>query len=144
MNDLTATPARFVTYWESLTLEAVQDLPAYYTADAYFRDPFNEVHGQVAISRIFSEMFTRLIEPRFHIIETVSQPGSAFLIWDFMFRFKSFKPEIARTIHGTTHVRFAPDGRVSYHRDYWDAAAELYEHLPVIGGVLRHLRRRFA
>jgi len=30
------------------------------------------------------------------------------------------------------------------HRDYWDAAQELYEKFPVIGWVLRHLRKRLA
>jgi hypothetical protein len=39
---------------------------------------------------------------------------------------------------------FAPDGRVIRHRDYWDAAQELYEKMPVIGGLMRWLRRRAA
>jgi hypothetical protein len=35
-------------------------------------------------------------------------------------------------------------GRVSLHRDYWDAAEELYEKLPVVGALMRWLRRRIA
>jgi hypothetical protein len=31
---------------------------------------------------------------------------------------------------------------VSLHRDYWDAAEELYEKLPVVGSVMRWLKRR--
>jgi steroid delta-isomerase len=34
------------------------------------------------------------------------------------------------------------DGRIAQHRDYWDAAEELYEKLPVIGGLMRWMRRR--
>jgi hypothetical protein len=41
-------------------------------------------------------------------------------------------------------VRFAADGRVGWHRDYWDAAEELYEKLPLIGSLMRLLRRRGA
>jgi steroid Delta-isomerase len=143
MND-NAALARFVTYWESLTPGSIDALTAFYTEDAYFRDPFNEVQGHPAIQRIFHEMFERLLAPRFQVIETVQQAESAFLVWHFTFRIKSFKPAILRTIEGTTLIRFAPDGRVRHHRDYWDAAGELYEHLPLIGGVLRALRRRFA
>jgi hypothetical protein len=33
---------------------------------------------------------------------------------------------------------------VAYHRDYWDAAEELYEKLPVLGGLMRFLKRRAA
>jgi hypothetical protein len=28
------------------------------------------------------------------------------------------------------------------HRDYWDAAEELYEKLPVLGGLMRWLKTR--
>ena len=31
-----------------------------------------------------------------------------------------------RCIHGATHLQLAPDGRILLHRDYWDAAEELY------------------
>jgi len=33
-------------------------------------------------------------------------------------------------------------GRVTLHRDYWDAAEELYEKLPWVGGLMRWLKRR--
>ena len=35
-------------------------------------------------------------------------------------------------------------GRVAFHRDYWDAAEELYEKLPGLGGLMRWLKRRAA
>ena len=43
-----------------------------------------------------------------------------------------------------SHMRFAADGRVVYHRDYWDAAEELYEKLPVLGPLMRWLKRQAA
>ena len=44
-------------------------------------------------------------------------------------------------IEGSTYLVFGVDGRVVEHRDYWDAAEQLYEKLPLIGGVLRLLKR---
>lgn len=38
-------------------------------------------------------------------------------------------------------MSFAAGGRASYHRGY-DAAGELYEWLPVLGGVTRWLKKR--
>jgi hypothetical protein len=43
-----------------------------------------------------------------------------------------------------SHLKFAADGRVVYHRDYWDAAEELYMKLPAIGTLMRGLRRMLA
>jgi hypothetical protein len=41
-------------------------------------------------------------------------------------------------------MRLAPDGRIAYHRDYWDTGEELYAKLPVIGIAIRFLRRKLA
>jgi hypothetical protein len=45
-------------------------------------------------------------------------------------------------ILGGSHLVFDTTGRVTLHRDYWDAAEELYEKLPVVGSLMRWLRRR--
>jgi hypothetical protein len=37
---------------------------------------------------------------------------------------------------------FDAQGLVTLHRDYWDAAEELYEKLPVVGALMRWLKRR--
>ena len=129
-------------YFETLTLASVATIGQHYTEDAYFRDPFNEVRDLASLQHIFSDMFERLYEPQFKIIETIRDAERAVLIWDFSFRIKALKPMQQRRIHGLSHIRFAADGRVSYHRDYWDAAGELYEQFPVIGGLMRWLKKR--
>ena len=134
--------ARLVDYWQSLTPTTVDAIATIYAEDAYFRDPFNEVTGLDKIRHVFADMFLRLDEPRFSIIETIEEPHGALLIWDFTFRIKTLKPELTRRIHGTSHIRFAADGRVQYHRDYWDAAGELYEQLPIVGSLMRWLKKR--
>jgi ketosteroid isomerase-like protein len=135
---------RLIDYYQTLSPQSVKAIGSFYTEDAYFRDPFNEVRGSEKLQHIFEEMFVRLIDARFTINETIAEENGAILFWDFDFRMKSLKPQLPRRIHGLSHVRFAADGRVHYHRDYWDAAGELYEHFPVIGGVLRWLKRRAA
>ena len=135
---------RFVAYWNNLKPGDVARLGEFYTEDAVFQDPFNRVQGHVAIKHIFDDMFVRLIDPKFVITDTIEQDNRVLLVWDFSFRIKSLKPDLKRTIHGTSLIRFAADGRALSHRDYWDAAGELYEQLRVIGSVMRALKRRMA
>jgi steroid Delta-isomerase len=120
------------------TLDAVAEL---YALDARFKDPFNEVQGPEAISRIFEHMFVSLDEPRFVVHEAIVQGRQAFLAWDFHFRMKRFDraPQIIR---GGSHLVLAADGRITLHRDYWDAAEELYEKLPLVGSLMRWLKKR--
>ncbi|MBC3862840.1 nuclear transport factor 2 family protein [Undibacterium jejuense] len=129
-----------VRFFETLTLAQSQDLSGVYTDDAYFKDPFNEVRGLPAVTHIFQHMFVQVEKPRFKITSTVLQGDTAFLCWDFYFYMKKFNPD-EQCIRGATHIRFAADGRVQMHRDYWDAAEELYEKLPVLGSLMRMLKR---
>lgn len=127
-------------FFEQLRAEDVALLGRHYGEHAYFRDPFNEVRGLAAVQRIFGHMFETLDEPRFLVRDAFGEGEQAFLTWDFVFR---RRPGGAQwRIHGSSHLRFGPDGKVIYHRDYWDAAEELWERLPLLGAVLRRLKRR--
>jgi ketosteroid isomerase-like protein len=130
-----------IRLFESLRVDDVARLNSHYTADASFKDPFNEVQGLAAIQRIFSHMFDNLLAPHFVIVEAIAQDDQAFLSWEFHFRMKRFS-SAHQVVRGGTHLRFAPDGRIAVHRDYWDAAEELYEKLPVLGALMRWLKRR--
>jgi hypothetical protein len=133
---------RLKRYFETLTPATVARMGDYYTRDAYFRDPFNEVTGLAKIEHIFANMWKSLDDPRFVIVNVVAQEDEAFLEWDFIFTVKRMRAKGAMKIHGVSHLRFAADGRVKHHRDYWDAASELYAKLPVVGGLMRWLARR--
>jgi steroid Delta-isomerase len=136
--------ARIVAFFEGIAPADVARIGEFYAADAYFRDPFNEVRGVAAIARVYAHMFTQLDECRFVITETIAEGESALLIWDFTFRSRRWRPREVQAIHGATHLKLSGDGKIAYHRDYWDAAGELYAKLPLIGPVLRFLRRTLA
>ena len=136
------TMARLVDFFEHLSPADLSRIGGLYTADARFKDPFNEVQGVPAIAHIFRHMFETLHEPRFVVTGQVLQGNQCFLTWDFLFRFKGFKQGETQTVRGATHIVLDPQGRVSLHRDYWDAAEELYEKLPMVGSLVRWLKRR--
>ena len=140
--DTPAAVQRLVHFFEHLKPEDLGQLSHLYAPHARFVDPFNDVVGQEAITAIFTHMFDRLDAPRFVITERIVQGSQCFLIWDFHFRFKSFQKDRAQTIHGGSHLVFAGGGQVTLHRDYWDAAAELYEKLPVVGSAMRWLKKQ--
>ncbi len=139
-----AATAGAIAFFEGFAPDDVDRLSDYYASNAYFRDPFNEVRGLPAIEHIYADMFVRLADCRFRIVDTVADAHGTMLTWDFTFRIRTWKPAVVQTIHGATHLKFDAAGRIAYHRDYWDAAGELYAKLPVIGPVMRYLQRRMA
>lgn len=129
---------RIAQFFETLQASDLEHLDQIYHPQAFFKDPFNAVQGSAAIGRIFAHMFATLDHPRFVILDRVASGDTAFLTWDFHFQ-RSGKP---MTIHGASQLRLDAQGRISLHRDYWDAAEELYEKLPLLGALLRWLKRR--
>ncbi|MCX7277067.1 MAG: nuclear transport factor 2 family protein [Burkholderiales bacterium] len=142
MSDTPIPLQSIVDFFETLTPASVVRCGEFYTPDARFKDPFKDVQGLPAIQGIYSHMFDALDAPRFVVLERISNGPQCFLTWDFQFRFKSFSPTVTQTIHGGSHLQLGPDGRITLHRDYWDAAEELYEKLPVVGGLMRWLKHR--
>jgi steroid Delta-isomerase len=134
--------ARVVGFYEALTPQTLVRLDTVYAEGARFIDPFNDVTGQTAIRGVFEHMFQVLEGPRFQVLSTVTEGDDCFLLWNF--RFHRRGGSRAFLIHGSTHVRFAGDGRIAEHRDYWDPAREVYETVPLLGALMRWLRRRLA
>ena len=141
-DDSRAALARLIPWFESLTPQSLQQLGDFYAADARFKDPFNEVRGVAAITRIFEHMFASLQGPRFVVTQQLVDGAQAFLVWEFRFRFKRGDTATEQVIRGGSHLRLDNDGRINDHRDYWDAAEELYEKLPGLGMLMRWLKRK--
>ena len=136
--------ARIVRLFETFAPADVARLGEFYRDDAAFKDPFNEVRGVAAVQRVFAHMFETLDDPRFVITQQVRGGNDCWLAWEFEFRFRSMQRGKMQLVRGASHLVLAGDGRIQSHRDYWDAAEEVYEKLPVVGAVLRWLKRRAA
>lgn len=137
-----ARAAALARFFEELSPERLDALGEVYAPDACFRDPFNEVRGVPAIRALFEDMYRRLDGPRFRVTASFAGPQGLVLAWDFEFRFRgrSGAPHVVR---GMSHLRLDAAGRVVGHRDYWDSA-DMYEKIPVLGMLVRALRRRAA
>lgn len=126
-------------WYVTLSPESLNDIARFYVSDARFKDPFNQVRGIVYIQAIFEHMFATTQAPRFVFDEVIEQNQKVFLTWEFHFglRGKNY------VVKGGSMLTFNEQGLITDHRDYWDAAEELWEKLPLIGGLVGWLRRRF-
>jgi hypothetical protein len=125
--------------FEGLSLDTVDYLIDLYSTDAIFKDPFNEVTGQQGIKKIFVHMFEQVDQPKFIVLAEISNSYQVFLTWEFRFRFKNESHQ--QVIRGCSWLTISHN-LITEHRDYWDAAEELYEKLPLIGSLMRFLKKK--
>jgi len=128
-----------IRWYEGLTPERLEEVSQLYHEQAGFQDPFNRVRGQAAIRAVFRHMFETTRNPRFRVTDRRVEGDVAWLCWRFDCRLRGR----AIAFEGATRLRFGEDGRVLDHRDYWDAA-DLFQPLPLLGTMVRLVKRRLS
>lgn len=139
MSDRAATLEAYGRFYETMTLETLPAIAALVAPDMRFRDPFNDVRGVDEVVRLLSMMYAHGT-PRFEVLDRALGQEAGYILWRF-----SSEPAAGGApivITGMSEVHFAPDGQVSEHIDHWDAAAQFYERVPVLGWLIRKVRRR--
>lgn len=120
--------------------DIAMDLDGVYTEDMTFEDPFHKVEGRENLRAYFGRMNSNIKTCTFDFIDTVHQGDQAFLTWKMTLVTKR-GPRGPVVVLGATHVKIEGE-QISYHRDYFDAAELVYEHVPLVGSAIRAIRKR--
>ena len=134
----------YVAALQSLTADRLEDLMLLVADDVHFRDPFNDCRGRVRYCAVLKDMFENLDAIEFTVNQSAAvaprdadNAQAALIKWTLTAELHK-KPW---RIEGCSELRFGSNGLLLAHHDYWDATS-LYEWFPVIGRVLKVLRRR--
>lgn len=125
----------------NLTPNTIEQFRECVSPHIHFRDPFNDVHSFDEMRAILEEMFEHTQGPAFQIVEQSVFDEHAWLRWHF----QATLPVVGELfVEGATRLCFdLQEGVVTEHIDYWDSAP-VYMRLPVVGKVLRYVRKRMA
>ncbi|MCS6805391.1 MAG: nuclear transport factor 2 family protein [Acidobacteriota bacterium] len=113
-----------------------------YAAEAYLNDTLKEISGIDQIEAYFLKSARAVEECTVEMLDVAESNGNYYFRWVMCIRFKKFKPNQVCCSRGMTHIRFNSSGQVVFHHDYWDAAGGLFEHIPVVGTVIRAIKAR--
>ena len=129
----------YVDYIENLNAQNISELGKLAVPEVQFRDPFNDVVGLDKFIAVLRDMFENVEDAKFTVSQRACSDDCCFIKWRFSGKVRFLGDW---QFDGLSEVRFADDGRILAHTDYWDASVEFYMRLPVIGWVFRLLRRR--
>lgn len=111
-----------------------------YAPDAFLNDTLKTLHGSPAIRDYFIKTAQGL-NGMTVVFDDVAVSGQNYYFrWTMDTQMKHLaKGQTIRTI-GITMVRFDPQGRVLLHQDFWDSAQGVWDHVPVLGSVIRWIQ----
>ena len=133
----------YAAFFESLSPESLHRLDELCAPEVRFRDPFNDVSGVARFRAVLAKMFRDVADPRFEVTDKAFSGRTCYLRWTFTFRGIGSNTELQR-IDGVSEIHLDSAGKVIAHLDHWDAGAQIYERIPVLGAVVRMVRRRLS
>ena len=133
---------RYARAFAALTPADLEGLRALVAPEVRFRDPFNDVRGVDRFIAVFARALEDMEDLTFATSRIAVDGDMAFLRWTMRGRPCTRWLGPLLVVDGVSEVRFDGTGRVIEHIDHWDAAGQLYERLPLLGGLLRVLHRR--
>ncbi|MDS4043172.1 MAG: nuclear transport factor 2 family protein [Candidatus Competibacter sp.] len=133
---------RFKTVFNQLNRDNLPLLGEIYTSDVRFRDPVHALDGLPALRNYYGRLYVGVVSCHFDFEAEVIQGQQGMLAWVMRFQHARFRAGETLGLRGASHLQFLDDGRVHYHRDYFDMGEFIYERVPVLGGIIRAIKNR--
>jgi hypothetical protein len=110
-----------------------------YDDNVHFKDPTQEREGIKAYIEAQDGLMRRCDDVYLQPASIAIEGNTAFVEWEMGLKIKG----IEFIYPGTSRLLFNDDGKVCDHRDYFDFVGPTFEPVPVVGGFVRWVYKRF-
>ncbi|GAA5645177.1 nuclear transport factor 2 family protein [Vibrio proteolyticus] len=132
------TVGRVYNQLNKQTLHLLRDI---YHEEVVFEDAAHRLHGLPALHDYFDSLYANVTRCEFSISDQQQIGDTGFLIWTMHLQHPKLQKGNPIQVNGVSHLRFSQH-KVIYHRDYFDLGEMLYEHLPLLGAVIKTVKKR--
>jgi ketosteroid isomerase-like protein len=134
---------RFSSLFSALNASDVRQRVAdVYAADAYFFDTLKELRGIEPIRDYLAESGAAVESCSVQVEDIAISGENVYVRWAMEIRFRKLRRgQLCRSL-GISQLKFNNDLKILFHRDYWDSAGGLFEHIPLVGFAIRQIKSR--
>ena len=138
-----AAISRFESFLSHLDEKTARDeTEKVYAPDAFLNDTLKTLHGSPSIRDYFIKTAQGLESMTVTFDDLAVSGKNYYFRWTMETRMKHLARGKTVTTIGVTLVRFDPKGRVLVHQDFWDSAQGVWDHVPVLGTVIRWIQSK--
>ncbi|GAA0239973.1 nuclear transport factor 2 family protein [Marinomonas primoryensis] len=132
---------RFKAFYQDVKHPQLDKIDDVYTEDVWFKDPVHELRGADKLHAYLSAMCVNVHSGRFEYLDQVVSDNTAYIKWNMHFKHPKLGNKTI-TVRGVSQVQF--NERIYYHEDVYDLGELIYEHVPLLGAVVKGLKKRLA
>jgi hypothetical protein len=133
----------FLAVYQKLDADSLDLLGQVYSDQIRFCDPAHEITGLPALKDYFAELYRHVTAISFSFNRRHLLDSEAYIGWTMTVSHPRLAGGQPVAVDGMSYLQFDEHGKVLYHHDYFDLGALLYEQLPLLGSIIKTIKRRF-
>ncbi|HKJ65153.1 MAG TPA: nuclear transport factor 2 family protein [Desulfopila sp.] len=134
----------FLDTYQQLDHNTLSLLTTIYEDEVTFVDPVHTVHGLGNLQKYFAGLYENVEDISFVFGHKVVAENHACVQWRMHFTHRKLASGRPVVVDGISVLKFSEHGKVDHHRDYFDVGNMVYEHIPVVGRIIRYLKEKIS
>ncbi|WP_296622827.1 nuclear transport factor 2 family protein [Marivirga sp.] len=131
---------KFKNYFSQIDFSNNSILNEIYSADIVFKDPIHEIKGIENLKEYFQKLNDNLIEGSFLFTDESIVDNKAYLSWEMNLKLK--RP--IKNVKASGISVLIIEDKIIKQRDYFDAGELFYENIPILGGIIRSIKKKLS
>ena len=131
----------FIDVYQNLNKNNLSLFNDIYTQDVRFVDPLHSLQGLSQLESYFGHLYENVTSINFNIDDYTEADDKGFLYWTMTYSHKSLSRGKPISVEGHSRLIFNQE-KVSFHQDYLDSNAMIFEHVPVAGKLIKFMKRK--
>ncbi len=120
-----------------------QDVEALYAPDLYYTDTMSIATEREGIIQHYTGLRASLRHFDLTPLDYIEGNQGSYLVWSATHEFSLLGLNRRAQSIGVTLFQYDSDGRIVLQQDFWDSTQGFYQHIPLVGGVLRSIQAQF-
>lgn len=135
---------RIIKYFNEFSPDKMEILDLFYDSNIEFLDPAVKLKGLPDLKEYYLAVYknVKTIDFKFH--EILKDGETYCATYTLSLLVKGLNGGKKYSVEGMSVLKFNKKNLLSYHRDYIDLGAMVYEKLPVIGTMIRLMKKQLA
>ena len=138
-----SNPKKIDYIFQKLNKDTLYLLDEFYDENINFEDPIGSIKGSKKIKAYYQNMYKNVTSIKFDFSEFIEKENTVVGIWKMTVVATGLNGGEPVVVQGNSIIRFSPEGKAIYHRDYFDMGEMIYEHVPVVGFILKKIKGKF-
>ncbi|HEY9035093.1 MAG TPA: nuclear transport factor 2 family protein [Pseudomonadales bacterium] len=142
--DLPASFAQFETLYRVLDANSIPAMQAVYDDAVVFIDPVHQIRGLDALQAYTGKLLAHVKACGFDCQRWIVDGDDAVVQWVMHLQHASLRGGAPIALKGVSRLHRNAQGKIDEHEDFYDLGAMVYEHVPVLGALIRGVKHRLA